>query len=83
MVYIIFILLAAVLGEAAALMAGMIWKMWKKDFGGSGGGDMGRAREQETEEEFEKRWREGMSAMMGYDLSAARKAVRADGDEER
>lgn len=32
-------------------------------------------------EEFEKRWQEGMSSMMGYDLAAARKAVRSDGDE--
>lgn len=33
-------------------------------------------------EEYEKRWREGMDSMMGYDLSAARRAVRQDAEDE-
>lgn len=72
MVYIIIILLAVIAGELG-------WLLGRTGRAGASGGP------QETEPEggeFEKRWREGLDAMMGYDLAAARSAVRRDEDEE-
>lgn len=41
----------------------------------------GQEREPGSGEEMEKRWQEGVSSVMGYDLAAARRAVRdSDGD---
>lgn len=80
MVYIIIILLAVVAGEVGIL----VWRTRR-----NGGSDPPAALSEkgvtETPEadgaEFEKRWREGIDAMMGYDLKTARAAVRRGEDE--
>ncbi len=38
--------------------------------------------EERRERELERAFQEGMNSMMGYDLAAARRAVRDDGREE-
>ena len=76
MVYIILILLASVLAEAAVLGGKEIWDMCRH-----GGGTETPDGEETAETENERKWQEGISAMMGYDLGAARKAARRDEDE--
>lgn len=78
MVYIILILLAAVLAEAAVLGGKEIWDMCRHG-GGTETPEGGAPESAETENE--RKWQEGISAMMGYDLGAARKAARRDEDE--
>ncbi len=67
------------------LLAAIAVEVWVLVARGRGPGDKGDAmpeREETAEtESFEKRWREGIDAMMGYDLKAARAAVRRDEDE--
>ncbi len=79
MVYVIIGLLALIAAEAAAALLLAVKRT------GDGAGERDGAGEARAPggEEFEKRWQEGMSAMMGYDLMAARRAVRSDGEDER
>ena len=65
-----------------AVIAGEVWVLVSQGRGPGEKGDAVSEREETAETEtFEKRWREGIDAMMGYDLRAARAAVRRDEDE--
>lgn len=65
-----------------AVIAGEVWVLVSRGRGPGEKGDAVSEREETAETEtFEKRWREGIDAMMGYDLRAARAAVRRDEDE--
>ena len=79
MVSTVLILAAAVLIEAAALLL----KIWRegKYLRGERRAAPAEAAGPEAAEDFERKWREGIDAMMGYDVRAARKAVRSDEDE--
>ena len=79
MVTLLLALLALMLAEAAALEGVRIVKAVRElkkegDVPPQKGG-------QEPAEDFEKRWREGMDAMLGYDLAAARRAAGRDEHE--
>lgn len=93
MVYIMFAGLMLVLLETAAVLGVMLWRLLgggtnagrdktRRAGGGADAPEVGLEGESDTSEDFEKHWREGLNAMMGYDLDAARKAVRSDGGEE-
>lgn len=76
MIYVIIGLLAVIAAEAAgALLLAARRTGAPREKTGEGRAPGG--------EEFEKRWQEGMSSMMSYDLMAARRAVRSDGEDER
>ncbi len=78
MIDIILVLLAVVVLEAAALAGILIWKLTageRKD-------RKGEAPETSADGDFEKRWQEGIDAMMEYDALTARRAARRDEDEE-
>ncbi len=79
MITVLLGLLALVIAEAAALAGVRIVKAVRelKNEGGAAPPKSG----QEPGEDFEKRWREGMDAMMGYDLAAARRAAGRDEHE--
>lgn len=65
-----------------AVIAGEVWALIRQGRGPGDKGDAAPQREETAEtESFERRWREGIDAMMGYDLRAARAAVRRDEDE--
>ncbi len=65
-----------------AVIAGEVWVLVARGRGpGDKGDEMPKREETAETESFEKRWREGIDAMMGYDLRAARAAVRRDEDE--
>ncbi len=76
MEYVVLWLLAVVLAELAALMGRELWDRRRQ--GRKNGGET-----PQEESDYEKRWQEGVSAMMGYDLKAARRAVRGDDEDER
>ncbi len=79
MIDMILALLALVIAEAAVLagaaIAREVRELTRKT--GEKPEDAG-----DPAEDFEKKWREGLDAMMGYDASAARRAARRDEDEE-
>ncbi len=78
MVDIILCLLALLIFEAAVLVGAVIWKTAAGERKG------GAEKREETAEsgDFEKRWQEGIDAMMGYDVTKARNAARRDEDEK-
>ena len=80
MVYIILALAALAAAEAAVVLGVLAVWLWRD----VSPGRRGRKTEDAGDggEEFEKRWQEGMNSVMGYDLGAARRAVRRDKDEE-
>lgn len=74
--YVIIGLLAVIAGEVGAL----VWKSVRAPSGGA----PGPAAPGETESdgaEFEKRWREGIDAMMEYDPGTAGRSARGDRNE--
>ncbi len=80
MINVLLALLALVIAEAAALAGVGIVKAVRelKDRGDTPPRGIG----QEPGEDYEKRWREGMDAMMGYDLAAARRAAGREQHED-
>ena len=77
MMIAIIALLAVIAAEAAAAL----WLASGEH--GPGRARPGPEREQSTGEDPEKRWQEGVSSVMGYDLAAARRAVRDSDDAGR
>ena len=70
-------LLAVALGEIVVLLGVEIFRALRR---GKSGGE---ARDDEEESDYEKKWQEGVSAMMGYDLNTAKRAVRGDDEDGR
>lgn len=77
MIFVVIGLLAVIAAEAAGALV-----LAARRTGDAAGG-RARAGESPGGEELEKRWQEGMSSMLTYDLMAARRAVRSDGEDER
>lgn len=79
MEYVFLGLLAAAVGEAAMALGICLWRL----IAGRGGGALrrdGEDGESPRSGEFERRWREGIDAMMEYD-PAASEATRRGADE--
>ncbi len=76
---LLLIALAAV--ELAVLAGAMVWRTVFDGRERKRPEDSG-TEEKEENEDFEKRWRDGMRAMMGYDAETARRAARRDENEE-
>ena len=84
---VLFVLSAVMLAEAAVILGCVIWREGRGARGRAKTGESGRpvsgpSSGDEKSLEMEKRQQEGIDAIMGYDLAAARKAVRRDGEEE-
>lgn len=75
-------LIGAILGlEMAAFGALVLYKCWlglKKPKE-----DRSQKETRQKQEALEKAWADGVSAISGYDINVARKAVRTDGEAER
>ncbi len=84
MVNVILVLLALVIVELAVLIGVVTWRSLAGERP-SGSAVVPPAAEPTSEEEeqakIEKRIQDSITQMMGYDLAAARRAVRRDADE--
>lgn len=73
--------IAAIIGlELAAFGALGVYKFWTETFKTDKEQPQNQA--QRKQEEFEKAWADGMSAISAYDINTARRAVRHDGEGE-
>ena len=84
MVIMILVLLALVIVELAVVIGVVIWRICAGDRP-SGAAvfppPAAPTSEDEKQESFEKRFQDTMAQMMGYDMAAARRAVRHDAEE--
>lgn len=64
--------------EVAALGALAVYKCWTGLFRAPE--EVPEKEVQRKQEELEKAWSDGMSAISGYDINVARRAVRNDGE---
>lgn len=81
---IVYIMLLIQAAELAAFHAFVLWRLLRPEVRGSGctAAEETAGSDERKSRELEKAWQEGMSSMMGYDLAAARRAVRDDGSGE-